>query len=226
MISDKTFDLRPDTSTFYLNPDGYFLGFKDDSFLDKEKLIVYNWSTLRKCRTEWAWDFDPAVYNKLGTSKFIGFMLDNINIGKINKFFEIIENELKIPEDKQSVFYRVTDKTGAAKNKIIIIELSDFWIANDVKHSFMSLFLRCAAVYFPNVSTVDEALNNYELAARIKKAIKHFLAGNTKENFTMQQFKDTKDQPGGYFGVVAMFQNKTLEELSNLLLPGEGFQTV
>ncbi len=99
-----------------------------------------------------------------------------------------------------------TDKTGA-----IILHLSPFWLENDTRRSFATLFLRMIAKN--PTHTLDTAIDYYDLAATIKPAIKHFLAGHVVPTYARLTLRTH-----GYAGVCSELYNlRTPEQLATKL---------
>lgn len=99
----------------------------------------------------------------------IGFSKKNLNIDKLNEFWEKLEDKLKLKT--RTVFYRTTE------NNRVVIKLSNFWFQNKIRRGFCTLFLRCGAVYYKG--NFKKALLSYHLLARIKRAVTLFLSGKT-----------------------------------------------
>ncbi len=100
-----------------------------------------------------------------------------------------------------------TDKTGA-----IILRLSPFWLENDTRRSFATLFLRMIAKN--PIATLDQAMDMYELAANIKPAIKWFLEGHVNPTYARLTLRSQ-----GYAGVCSELYNlRTPDQLVTKLV--------
>lgn len=105
------------------------------------------------------------------TSKtnFIIFNKSNVNIERINDFFERIEEKLQLKV-----------KTNFAPSNFknaILVEVSPFWTDNALKRGMFTLFLRCAGCYYTD--DVYKALLKYPLTRKIIGPIEWFMKGNT-----------------------------------------------
>lgn len=186
MISDQTLQINTHHHFRYGSPLGFFF-----TYNPKTKQI----NNIRSCREEFAWNFRK-------TQKFAGFYCDNINIKKVNKFFE--KREEKLGLEIKSIFY----KTNV--NNIIIVEFAPFWLNNPTNKGVFTLLLRAAAVYY-NYS-FDDSLLTYPLASKVIPAIKHFMNGNIVPTYNNLRGKPWES------GFVAKFTGKTQEELNKMLI--------
>lgn len=128
----------------------------------------FNVECIESCREELAMSWNR---NK----RYIGFYDHRLNIHDINKFFEIIENKLKLKQ--KSIIYqcRIDEEIDSSK---VLIKVSPFWIKSPMRRGFFTLFLRCAAIHY-NGKNINYALRYYQLTKRINKAVKLFLNGYT-----------------------------------------------
>ncbi len=108
-------------------------------------------------------------FNK--TTNSIIFNKSNINIKKINIFFEQIEDKLQLKEK--------TKFCSSNFKNAIVIKLSPFWKENSLRRGIFTLFLRCAACHY-NGKDVYQSLLNYGLTKKIIGPIEWFIKGNTK----------------------------------------------
>lgn len=116
------------------------------------------------CREEFSYDFNFQ-------DKFIGFKSRGISIEKLNKFFTIIENKLKLRT--KTVFFNTEIKN------FVIIKMSKFWKRDELTLGFFSLFLRAGAAFYRR-RTFEKTFGAYYLSRDIRPAINKFLKGYTK----------------------------------------------
>ncbi len=122
----------------------------------------------KKCRVEFDWQFKSHI-------KYIGFNCLDLDIIKVNKVFREIEKKLKLT--KRTKFYRTQYQN------VMILELPKFWTNHHTNRSLITLLLRAVAVYYK--TDFNQAITDYELAAKVKMAINHFLEGNTESTFLL-----------------------------------------
>lgn len=108
------------------------------------------------------------------SDKYIAFYFPHSDyIGRLNKCFELIEKKLKIKN--KTIFYPTNEKG------LVIIKMARFWMGHCVKESLFTLFLRFGAIYYSG--DFEKDLSMYTLTHKCRKAIFHFLDGNTKFDF-------------------------------------------
>lgn len=100
-------------------------------------------------------------------SSFVGFAKNKLNVLKINEFFEILEDKLRI-QDKTIVFY--TDN-----KRYVVLKPSPFWSKTQPNKQLFTLFLRCAAKHYNG--DFDKALHNYYYTRVITPVIKALFKG-------------------------------------------------
>lgn len=176
-----------------------------DYSLSSGMFFIYNEinseiTRIKTCREQ----FSEVFYKKY---KYIGFYCDNLNIKLLNEFFSIIENKLKLKERDKITFFNTNFENA------IIMKLSNFWVRNLTVRNFLTLFIRCGAVYYKKKlqSSFDEfdvALINYKLTNSIKPTIEWFLDGHVKPTYPYNR----------YFGAVNYFRHYNKEQLKRLLV--------
>lgn len=113
------------------------------------------------------------TYAFKSTTRYIGYILGRAHtIERLNKFFEIIEDRLKLKE--RTIFHR-------ANFYIAIIKPSEFWLANSTRRGFFTLFIRAALRY--NGREFNRAMMAYNLTNQILPVVDHFLQGHTKHTY-------------------------------------------
>jgi len=114
----------------------------------------------------------------------IGYRLEspnnpNASVENFNKFWEILEDKLKLKGADKSMIYRGSEKD------FIFLDIGDFWRENETRRQFFTLFLRCGAEYYQG--SFDEALRKYQLCNSILKTVLWFLDGNVVEKFSFDR---------------------------------------
>jgi hypothetical protein len=169
---------------------GYYGKSKNGVFVDIYKGTIVD--NLEECRDEIRYYLDKNL-------KFIGFYKTNLNLIKLNQFFNLIETKLKLKQ--KSIFYKSNIED------LIIMEISPFWSKCVIKRDFLTLFLRCGAVYYK--TSLNQAFNDYDLTKKIKPTINFFLDGNTDPNYS--PLMDWYDFEDNFSGVCDCFKgNKDL----------------
>ncbi len=108
------------------------------------------------------------------SEEYIGFHLKRALLAPdlVGEFFKNIEGTLQIPVSQMSEVMATEDGHG------VIIKLSPFWVGDKQRHSFFTLMLRCACLYYKG--DMDAAMKEYYLInTYCRKAVDHFLSGNT-----------------------------------------------
>ena len=150
---------------FIIKCSGYLDSYNNDEY-DKGVFITILNNNLDRffgCREE-------LLYDMNASDKYLGFYVPYQNcIKNLNEFFETIETKLKL--SVKTVFFNTDVKN------LIIIKMARFWMANPIKRSLMSLFIRCGAIYYTN--NFDKAIKQYNLSNQCSKGIYRFLEGNT-----------------------------------------------
>jgi hypothetical protein len=135
------------------------------------------------------------VFSRFFTKRtaYIGFAGAQLNVQKLNAFFQIIEDRLNLPDNKRTKFFVCN------KSFIVICKVSTFWRENSLRRQFFTMFLRCGAIYFKR--DFDVALEKYTLTKATKNAILFFLEGNT--------FPKDNTEYVGYRGIIYYLGNKS-----------------
>lgn len=207
MISNQTISI-------HYNEYNDYLSYLDDvGFyyrLSVKNRITYD----SHCREQFA-----RVFTK--KSKKIGFASDDLDIKKLNQFFEKREATLNLPV--KTVFYK-TENDGDKLDDFVIIEPSPFWLETTTSRGLFTLFIRAAVMYYKN--NFLESLQKYHLTEKCIPAIQHFMNGNTKPTFKFLGYRNAQYNFGGYdhwrdsriSGFVQFFANRNQEELNKLLV--------
>lgn len=216
MISNQTISIHDNDyndELHYLDQDGvYFL-------LSKKNRITAR----HECREEFASCFTKK-------SKKIGFGYDDLDINKLNQFFEKQEKKLNLPIE--TIFYKTEYKNNYDEieklDNFVIIEPSPFWLETSTSRGLFTLFIRAAAAYYKN--NFLESLKKYHLTEKCIPAIQHFMNGNTKPTFKNLNYRNAQYNFGDYDnyryswqdgrigGFVQFFTNRNQEELNKLLI--------
>jgi hypothetical protein len=165
-----------------------------ESYFFTLKFKFLQWTNGNHCREVFS-----SIFTK--QSAYIGFAGAELNVQKLNAFFQIVEDRLNLPNNKRTKFF-ICDKSF-----IVICKVSTFWRKNSLRKQFFTMFLRCGAIYFKR--DFDVALERYTLTRATKNAILFFLEGNT--------FPKDNTIYGGYKGIVHYLGNKSNYEIHKKL---------
>jgi len=154
----QTFNREGDTYS-----GGYFM------MLDDNSRIIH----LCTCRENFASFLKPEIKRIAWHSKNLG----EEGIKKVNQFF--MRREAKLRKAGIEIQEIVIYKTDIPN--FIVLEIDPFWMQNIITQAIFTLFLRCAAIFYPKTAhggNFEEALQAYPLAAQVVPAIMFFLEGN------------------------------------------------
>lgn len=134
---------------------------------------------------------------------YIGFTSGNLNIQRLNEFFQIIEDKLELPENQRTQFLTCIQK------HIVICKVSAFWRKNILRRQFFTLFLRAGGIF--HNGDWKETWKNYKLGKGMTRVINFFLDGNT-----IQTPNSNKTIQGGY-GIVYHYKGLSTKVLAEHL---------
>lgn len=121
-----------------------------------------------------------------GKSSHIAMRATDADAARVNAFFEIIENKLKLPKNQRTIVYQ-------GKNKeYVVLKVPKFWLKNATTRGFYTLFFRCAVAYFFH-DNFSKALKDYLLTNTMKNQIQWFLKGNTQPTYKRLKGKGIVD---------------------------------
>lgn len=170
-----------------------YLGYKSDNgyfFPLEVKFGQYHVTNIFDCRESFGDYFGNAT-------EYFGWRSNNLNLAKMNEFWDKITSFLG--EHTRPKFFQ------AQLENLILVQVPEFWRANDTRQGFFTLFLRCSAVYYQG--DFEKALSNYHLSNNIQFAVKHFLAGYTTPTFGSLGYVSGRGK-----GIVAQFSDKHVSQ--------------
>lgn len=189
---------------------------KDDDFYDYGKEGAFIFLTAKgsvngvyTCREKFNYDWIDE--------KFIGFSADNLDIHKLNEFWEYIETKLKISLKNRTILFNSNIKNTK------VLKVSSFWSDNIIRKHAFSLFLRCGTYY---QGDFNKSLNDYKLTKQVKNAVNLFLNGYNKPNiFVSPLFNrnryfvdDLMENLEETFGFVNYFKGLSDKEIKEMLV--------
>lgn len=201
LVSKEIVELKdPYGYVGYGNANGFFITIENDN------VSIYS---VVECRVTFEWHRKRACEKDTSKKQFnnrVAFLKRDMNLELMTEFWNQIFDKL----GRRATKFQFK-KTNF--NNLIIIDLPEFWNANDTVQSLFSLLLRCSAVHYTG-GEIWPALESYKLSRLVVRAIKHFLKGNTKPTYPIL----TKLDREGYTGFVAEFQELTNEEIATKLV--------
>lgn len=124
------------------------------------------------------------------------FKAYKMDVQKTLDFFNYLNSMLT--EDKQIKVYLTNIKDT------VVIDAPVFWFESFYRHAMLSLLIRLGCVYYQG--DLDKAIDNYNLAGRVRPLIKLFLDGYYTE------------KSPSTVGIVAVYKDLSKESLEQLLI--------
>lgn len=138
-------------------------------------------STWHHCREIW--------HNQMYNAKIFFYSHPNNRDKPISDFFHKIENKLQLKE--RTIFGPTQKKT------IIYVKPSKWWLKYAMRRSLFTILMRSSCAYDIELDNFNDAIFSNFYASKSKKAIEHFLNGNTvytgKKRGWFKQFGENLD---------------------------------
>lgn len=166
MISRQIITLNPDDSSdlVYKNGQGSFFIYYPNGVYGDKDVDAGHIDYIAQCREIFENNLESAG------AVHIGFAYHGLNVASFNRFWSCIERRLGIK--KRTIIYKTNQR------HVIILKVPRFWIDHTHMRGFLTLFMRCGAVYYGG--QLNAALRAYDLTNDIIKWVKWFLDGHTK----------------------------------------------
>lgn len=160
------------TLVYYANTD------KGAFFVYDKSGKTYKSNRMHQCREIAA---GSSFFGEVG-SKW-GFYYPKLDIALVNEFFVIVKKRLRASgvnmDSARITFYPTNMLDSSGKTIATVIEPSPFWRESSVRIEMFTLFLRCAAVYYPqSKGDFEKALASYDLLMTARSAVDLFLKGH------------------------------------------------